>query len=222
MKTCDRMAAGGRIRFGGRRFTLQPFDTATRRFLREVAEAWTASRVSTSQLRLLSFRNEFREIQRKRPIPGLVWRATHVGSPEEVRCAVWLLGLCESIQSMPVILALSDHPDAAVRAEVARSLRRLRAWVELETMAQNDPDLRVRQIASSRPPGSYRDRLSRYMEGNVKRFREVKSPRPRPAMPFWTILSSYTPRPPKPRAVIRRLLEHIRHLVRGNGDSPAH
>jgi len=162
---------------------------------------------------LLALRNDFRAIQAKRPIPGLVWCVKH-GDSATRRLTVWLLGRIGNRCTTSVVSALSDDGDVRVRKEVAKALRRLTAWAELREIAAREDDPVVRRFATQAevPPREFSERMTRFLDSDVENVGQpdgtVSGARP---LHVNTTIGGGSP--PKSRWYIRLILEHIRWLV---------
>jgi HEAT repeats len=164
---------------------------------------------------LLEFRGDFRAITRLHPIGGLV---ACLGSPHRDlrRLAIYLLGRSSRGATVSAVKALRDDPDPRVRREVAKALARMAEWTELQAMTLHDDDPRVRCQASilsntTRRPYSDRLKLALHVYGRMY------EPSPfRSHMPLFMLEPIGAGKAAKTREWIRRILEHIRKLVRAS------
>ncbi len=198
----------GYVTEGRRRFQVTATDRRVFAWLHMVAD----------DRRLFRFRQDFRTIIELRPIAGLV-ACLDTPNVELRALAIWLLGrACGRLElrAMPVIAVLADDENVMVRRSTARALRRAGALVELQSVAQRDPDDSVRRLAGSLSAGrrdAYVNRLQRYVRhggGEVARPGSFVSP-----MPVFIVQPIGPGALPKSRQWIRRLLEQIRELVHG-------
>ena len=202
------------VEFAGRRFGLCPVDHQVREWLSELIEWWHLSRIQNeSPIRLVRLRQEFRGIIAGRPIGGLV---SCLSDPDrELRkLAIWLLGRCSGRVSITAVNLLQSDPDPAIRRHVAMALKRMGGWAELHRMATHDDDARVRRVGSisvtMRP--SYSERLRQFVQHGGG---EIFEPgRYASHMPVFMLQPIGPGKPAKPRDWIRRILDHIRQLVR--------
>jgi hypothetical protein len=203
------------VRVAGRKFQLVGWaDFAVRGFLWEFQEAVRQARVARLPLlRLYTLRPELRSIIHHAPIAGLVSSLDVHGEPEVQCLGLWLLGQCRSKRTIPVIAQFRYHGSEPVRKEAARALVRLSAWSELR-WEQPEPSPRVRRFLEARPSRPFAERMARFNRSTVR----VAPSEPvgaRSRMPmFWSVPAG-PGRPPKSAHYIRRLLEHIRALLRG-------
>jgi hypothetical protein len=120
--------------------------------------------------------------------------------------------MCEG--AVAAVKSRVHDPDPRVRREVARSLRRLGQWTELESMANDDQDVRVRAVAGffATTRRDHSQKLRRFV---VHGGGEIFEPgRYTSHMPVFMIQPVGPGKPAKTRNLIRRILEHIRELVR--------
>lgn len=163
---------------------------------------------------LVELRHDFRLIISLRPIGGLL---CCLRSPnDELRLlAVWLLGRCASGAAVNAVKSLSEDSNARIRREVVRAFQRMAEWTELQAMAKYDQDARVctqattSSMTTKRP---YAARLNRFM-------RHIRGEHFEPGhysshMPVFMVQPVGPGKPAKSRDFIRRILEHIRELVR--------
>jgi hypothetical protein len=214
--------SGGSIEFGGRRYPLRAVDYETKQWLQKVASDRFWSRVDTlSPVPLVTLRKEFRHIITARPIGGLV--ACLFESDRELRkMAIWLLGRSSQGVRIPALQVLRHNPDPELRRHVAKALRRTGDWNELQSLANRDVSMRVRVAAQELIAGDRRDyseSLGRFVEhtrGDIYERGPFHS-----RMTLWLLSPLGPGKPAKSRAWIRRLLEHIRNLVRASSSDRA-
>jgi hypothetical protein len=203
------------VKFAGRRYSLTPADHQVTEWLNDLIQWWHLSRVqSDSPIRLVRFRGEFRGIIASTPVGGLV---SCLSDPdkESRKLAIWLLGRCARRRAIVAVATLKCDPDPVVRRHVAKALKRMSAWSELYRMATRDDDSHVRCAANSfsvatRRPHS--DRLRQFVQhGGGAMF---EPGRYTSHMPVFMLQPVGPGKPAKSRDWIRRILQHIRELVR--------
>jgi hypothetical protein len=193
------------VEFGGRRFFLTAQDHDARAWVMEIAER---------RVPLIKFRAQFRRVIQAQPIGGLV-SCLIEAHPGVRKLAVWLLGHCDVGRSATALSELRSAKDASLRRQVAKALRRMGKWVELQSMAIYDPDDRVRRIAGSQArfhQRSHGDRLRNYVTHGGRELIQPGTYVSR--MALFISPSVGAGKPAKTRQWIRRLLEHIQELVR--------
>lgn len=206
---------GDYVDFEGKRYRVRERDRQVCDWLTSLVWEWQNGDPSEESHRpLLQFRNDFRAINSLHPIGGLVC-CLKSSNRELQRLAIWLLGRSAGGATVNAVKVFRDDPDARIRREVAKALRRMAEWTELQSMARHDEDARVRSQASSlsntvRRP--YAERLGRFVQhvgGEVFEPGHYSS-----HMPVFMLQPVGPGKPAKPRDWIRRILEHIRQLVR--------
>lgn len=106
-----------------------------------------------------------RRIQRviERPAPVALSHCLDTArSPLEIRFVVWLLGQIESQYAIQSVAARASHPHPRVRAEVVRSLRRMRAWHALRSIEVGHWDPWLRAQATPHKPLPFEERLEAF------------------------------------------------------------
>jgi hypothetical protein len=160
---------------------------------------------------LLSHRDAIREIDSLKTRAFLSYTISTSSDDRVRRLAIWLRGRCGGYVGNAIVARFAVHNDASIRKEVARSLKRLSAWVALRAMATYDPNPRIRAIASQPAIPSHSRRQSRFLE-NVEALRTSSAETP------LRIASSVTfteGRPARPNWLIRQILTRIHALVTG-------
>ena len=206
----------GQVEFAGRKYRVTLTDRRVFAWLSILVEQWRAGWEGDAlPRRLLAFRHDFRSLVRLKPIPGLIGCLRR--SDRELRMiAIWLLGRCGSNLALSPLREFLNDPDPGIRRQVARALPRSNGFTELQSMAQLDPDPRIRRLASGLSASSrrpYGERLGLFVHhagGKVFVARAYVSP-----MPLYLFQPIGSGKPPKTRAMIRRILVHIQQLVRG-------
>jgi hypothetical protein len=106
-----------------------------------------------------------------------------------------------------------SHPWPQVRKHVAKALRRLEAWVLLEEMAAQYPEVVKIQWYAQAPRAHrpFAERLSNFVKSvDDSHAGEVVTPS---RMPFWAAERAWDYTPPKSVEFMRRM-RRIRHWVR--------
>ena len=158
---------------------------------------------------LITWRDDFRRIIRNGRVTACFLNLNQRDS-ESICIALWLVGRMQAKHGVSIVADYRSHADARVRREAARALRRLGAWSELRSMADDTSPL-VR--------GFTRDDGPRPLAVRLERFKQLVAPLDRPKThvreSWFASLSIESGRQPKPAHLIRALLERIRRLVHG-------
>jgi hypothetical protein len=168
---------------------------------------------------LLSYRARARDVVQSPPRALLVYVAEKATNPAVQRAAIWLRGRCRGSLGTATLARLWMSADVGLRKEITRAFKRMEAWDYLRVIETSDPNLRIRRLANQPTPRAFPVRLARFL-ACIKR-REVG----RSAPLFLSDVCDPTGgRPAKPDWLIRRILEHIRWLVRApvERDEPEH
>jgi len=206
---------GDYVDFEGKRYRVRERDRQVCDWLTSLVWEWQNGDPSEESHRtLLEFRDDFRSLTSLHPIGGLVC-CLRSPNRELRRLAIWLLGRSAGGATVNAVKTFRDDPDPRIRREVAKTLRRMAEWTELRSMAWHDEDARVRSHASTlsntvRRP--YAERLGRFVQhagGEVFEPGHYSS-----HMPVFMVQPVGPGKPAKSRDFIRRVLEHIRELVR--------
>jgi hypothetical protein len=180
-------------------------------WLKQLVQARQAAvAVGATPPRLVKFIQEFRWIVWRDLLRPLLWCLNR--DEVELRAlAINLVGRMDLRSPGRILTRFKSDPHPAVRKEVARALRRKAAFADLHGMSQ-DSNLRVRGIATSllTRRHEYSERLSRFASHSRHEYGRRESVGM--VMFLREPVSSGTP--PKSRSVIRRILQHIRELVR--------
>jgi hypothetical protein len=160
---------------------------------------------------LLSYRGDFRRIIADQPALGLIASLERGG--ETRRLALWLLGYCDRHFVTSDVARYGRDPRVAIRKTAARSLRRLSAVPEMIDLAKRETNSVVLQLLGPPTPRTFDERLSTFLGDGKSAARHSGHPATREVF----IVEPLIGRPPRPASYFRRLLEHIRRLVRGNG-----
>lgn len=197
----------------GRGYSVRRVEWEVADWLTALINARSSTNTGDQRFALVTFRHDFRTIISLAPIGGLIWCAASMNS-ELCALAVWLLSRCRDEAAVRAVKRRVDDPDPRVRREVARSFRRLAEWTELERMADCDQDVGVRALAKllATTRRNHSQSLHRFV---VHGGGEVYEPgRYTSHMPVFMLQPVGPGKPAKSRDWIRRILEHIRELVR--------
>ncbi|QDU91608.1 hypothetical protein Pla175_50380 [Pirellulimonas nuda] len=160
---------------------------------------------------LLRRRGDVREIERINPSAALILVVDRA-QDDRLRClAVWLRGRCGGVLGAATVSRLSTSTDRTLRKEAARCLRRLKAWAALRAIAEADPDPQIRALATQSPSVPFTTRLAGFSRRLSRRLASPATPG------LWVSpdASFEQGRPPKPRRLIRLILERIHRLAAG-------
>jgi hypothetical protein len=182
-------------------------------------ESQRAAAISSATLRaaphswLLPYRGDLRRaIQHSRlePIKLYLTRCP----PDMVPVAIWLWGKCADRFRLYGLSGFCYYKSPTVRKHVAKALRRLEAWSLLDEMAAAFPDDQKIHWFASAPisHGPFEERLENFKR-NVDDSHAGEAATPS-RMPFWAAERVWDYTPPKSVALIRRMLQRIRHWVR--------
>ena len=197
------VSANGRFRLGDRKYFVGAGGVRTLRLFAELCYAPAA----TDPLWLVRRRTQIRMIQRlnRRALLSLIVQSTE--NPTLRVLAIWLRGRCRGSLGARMVASFSAAPDAVTRKEVARALKRMGAWAPLERIAAEDPNPRIRRIATLDPPREHADRLAKFLRHS---HRLDVAPRPTTLI---VACEQSKGRPAKPSWRIAAVLERIRMLV---------
>lgn len=196
-----------------KKYVLWAPDHAVKRFFQLLTRFVRNADTGMNLRLLLALRKDFREIQAKRPIPGLVWCVKY-GYSDARRLAIWLLGRIGNRYTATLVSSLGNDGDVRVRKEVAKALRRLKAWVELREIAAREDDPVVRRFATQAeiPHREFSERMTRFLDNDVEVVEQRHEADPATkSLHVNTTIGDGTP--PRSRWYIRLILEHIRWLV---------
>ena len=164
----------------------------------------------TDQGWLIRLRGQIRQVETLQSQVVLSWMIELADDPSLRVLAIWLRGRCGGHFGASSLAAYSTGANVQTRKEVARALKRMRAWVELERIASQDDDGRVRRIASTEPR-PYRQRLDDFAT-HVSRLFVAPANR---ELIVSDDVDVTLGRPPKPISLIRAILERIHRLISG-------
>ena len=158
--------------------------------------------------RLITLRDDFREISHRRYVAGMFLCVDHP-IVESRRLGIWLLGRTRAVAAISEVARFMNSSDVLVRREAARALRRLGAWAILRAAAASDPDERVRRLATPLRPRPFASRLQQVVSSltsDSARSRQT-------TMPLYVQLPIGPGRAAKTAAMIRAILERIRQTL---------
>lgn len=204
------VSVGYRFRLGGKRYRLGRGGVRALRLVVQTVEQ-TPSHDDIAWL--MPYRGHFREIERLNPRAALTLVIDRTDNRRQRRLAIWLRGRCGGTLGASTVARFSTSSDRALRKEVTRCLKRLSAWAEIRGIAANDPDSRIRKMATPSPPKPCAARIARFSR-NISRHRIVPRERQFFVSPNLDVTRG---RPPKPRWLIRHVLERIQRVVTGCG-----
>jgi hypothetical protein len=131
-----------------------------------------------------------------------------------VPICVWLIGKRAKRYQTCDLEHLARDASPTIRKHVAKALRRLESWPELEDMAVLFPDDEKVQWYAKTPIAhrAFKERLNTFVHSlDDSHAGEVKTPS---QMPYWAAQKTWDMTPPKSIELIRRMLRRIRHWVR--------
>ncbi|MEQ1827052.1 MAG: HEAT repeat domain-containing protein [Pirellula sp.] len=123
--------------------------------------------------------------------------------------AIWLRGRCGGTVGTSAIYRFASDPDEQTRKESVRALVRMSAWVQLASIAEDDPSPRIRRMACCTPPTSHGERLHQFQR-NITRLQRSQKRAELYVSPEMEIRAS---RPSKSLEFIQSILKRIQHIV---------
>jgi hypothetical protein len=206
VERCDRLPIHFRV--GKQAFWATPKDFHVVWFLSTfVISRWRQSSQTPSRS-LLSYRQEFRAIADSKPVTGLVWCLLRSRREESRLLAVWLLGRVGADRVATLLRDEARDASLRVRRATVKALRRLGRLREMRTLTAIETDERMLRLAGYAPRNFPRVLAKWHVPEGA-----AVAPPPRPLEVFVEI-GADSPRRPKSRDFIRRILDHIRHLLR--------
>jgi hypothetical protein len=161
----------------------------------------------------IRYRRQVRECLHPAPRALLTYVAEQATNPALRRIAVWLRGRCRGNLGVATLARLWHTDDVGVRKEIIRALKRMDAWDYLRVIETVDSNPRIRRMARPSRRRAFSVRLSRFLA----RIGRHDAGQPAPLL----VSENCEPgggRPAKSSVFIRRILEHIRWLVRAPVD----
>jgi hypothetical protein len=202
---------GYRYKIGDRRFRLYAADLLV---LWQLGHIYEQCAMREGQHWAVHSRKQIRMLEsaRARPVLSLVIRKTK--DPVLRILAIWLRGRCGGTLGTSLLAESSHHHDDQPRKETARALKRMSAWHLLRSMAAMDVNPRIRRMAVVAPPASFKERPSSFIGKCETR------PIPDLARTLFVSpeLNITQGKPPRSRALIRKILERIRQIVSGTSE----
>ena len=205
---------GYAFRYRGKRWRIKAPDVQSIKLLIRLVESRPDGVVDPCWL--IPHRADFRSVLARVSRPALALVIERSRELPVRRLAIWLLGRAGGTTGTSTIAAAARSKNVVIRREAVRALKRKHAWSQLRTIAQRDPDARVRLLARQIRPHDYADRLSSYL-GDVTPHDVVQT---EPVLFVADDLASRPGRPPKSYHFIRYILERIRRLVHGSPREP--
>jgi hypothetical protein len=203
------------IRFQGRRYRVGVHGVRAMQLVIEMANA--AEREPANPLVLLPYRRRVREVMHAPPRAVLAYSAERTDDPVRRRLAVWLRGRCRGTLGTLAFGRLWAGADLPLRKELTRAFNRMDAWDYLRRIEENDPVPRIRQMARQTASRPFDSRLARFVACVAR----SESPGREAPLFLHEEFDLAAGRPAKPPWLIRRILEHIRLLVRAPADTCA-
>jgi hypothetical protein len=164
---------------------------------------------------LLPLRNEFRRVLSESSTAIHCARLLGDGG-ELIPIYIWLLSNFADRTRLLGIDRFCNHHSPIVRKHVAKTLRRLEAWQQLDTMAKAYPSDQTIQWFAYAPTTKRKffERLQRFkVHLDDSHMSEVGTAS---KMSYWSLFTPWQGKPPKDAALIRRILLRIRRWVRGS------
>ncbi len=158
---------------------------------------------------LLPFRPQIREIERINPSAVLTLVIDRADNEHLRYLAIWLRGRCGGTLGTSVVSGLAPSAEERRRRHVTRCLQRLAAWSDLRRIAETDPSLRVRRLATQTPSQPHKTRLTAFSQHIFRR----NVPRSQTRLVVSPQLDLSAARRPRPTKIIRTVLERIHQLV---------
>lgn len=219
-------AAGERTRWG----LMRGVDVGVIRLLDLLDSEMADAERQHERIDLLGLREEFRYFLKRRPAVGIrVWLYGNAGQHAAAPVAVWLLGRCCSSpatlqagglidQVSPASLTLqvaqliNEEAPVTFGRHLAKTLRRLQAWHDLQRLAVSFPqDDTIQRYAKRLTRHSFDERLARFSQhvdhslapqaANVSR------------MPLWLSTEFWFGQPARESSLFRAILWRIHRLV---------
>jgi hypothetical protein len=160
---------------------------------------------------ILARRPLVREIERIQASAALSYVIANSRDDRLRRLAIWLRGRSGGYLGAKDVAEFALYPNDAIRKEVARCLRRLKAWSPLREMATRDPDPKIRALATQATAENYERRQKRFL-GNMSVLKTTSHDAPF-LLSKGVDLSDFGPA--KPPGFIRQVLARIQSLVTG-------
>jgi hypothetical protein len=201
--------------FAGSVHTAHSFLSQLSEYRRELLNS-TNPRPNWRQTWLIPFRDEFRALVEHGAAPVI---ARHLlnGDRELRALHIWLLSQFADRYRLISIDRFASDPSPVVRKHVAKALRRLGAWHQLDLMAKANPENdRIQWFA-------FAPTTTRGFTERLQSFKVHVDDSHKPAahessrMEYWSLHKPWQGNPPKSIQFIRNILLRIRQILRGNG-----
>lgn len=165
---------------------------------------------------LIPFRDDFRQLIHDDAAP-IIARHLRYDSGELRALYIWLLSKFADRCRLLGIDEYANDPSPVVRKHVAKTLRSLEAWRLLDAMVTANPANETIHWFAKAPTRKreFPERLRNYVD-YVDQSQSAEAVGPS-RMLYWSLYNPWQGRPPKSLSFIRRVLLHIRSLLRGNG-----
>lgn len=179
------------------------------RTLNNLTAMYIACRSSTDHSWAIRARPLIHEVQSLNARPTLCLVVRRTRDPLMRLLAIWMLGRCRGTFGTAAVAHWATDLDFHTRKEVVRALKRKAGWATLAMVAENEPEPRIRRLASCQPPKQIEGRISRFMS-HVSDESVNESGMPLFVSPLLDIGRGKMPRT---AYAIRLVLERIRRLV---------
>ena len=201
--------SGYEFRVGGLRHRIRSNEQATLRLLGQLyLEYHRAGRVRG----ILAYRHRIRRLRLTVGSASILCHVVGHTNDSILRLlAIWLRGHCGGHFGTSAIARFWDDPDELIRKEVARTLKRMHAWSQLNKIAKLDSNERIRRIATASSSQPFESRLERFAAICAA---DRAEPRSRALVASAKLVLGQG-RPPKSDWLIRMYLERIHQLVMG-------
>ncbi len=189
----------------GKRYRLQARSIETLALIKEILR----SPECQFQHGLLAMRPRIRKAIARPAVVTLCCVIETTDDTRLLRLALWMVGRIGNRYAVESVLTCVRHPAFRVRRSAVRSLKQLHAWTELRRVADNDPDVQIRELAEPSSPRPYDDRLARFVAATAS-LEPSHHLHPLVISPEAEIGAG---RPPKSEWRIRLVLRRIHRLV---------
>lgn len=220
----------GTVRIDGKDFEVHGYDAVVYMYLRDLARE--LSRGEFRPERLVPLRADFRKISGCGSPIGLVFTLTS-GDHDQRRLAVWLIGRMKWTRAAPILCECFRTAPLVLQYEIARTLKKLRAWSELRQLElqvssnwERDPSLsderdneiqrwlsRLKKMCRQRAATDHASRLANFLSTGVSSAWQPDE-RQHHRQALWYQEPVGPGKQPKSRWFIRQILERIRMAVR--------
>jgi hypothetical protein len=158
---------------------------------------------------LLHFRDQIREIERRK-CGGVLSLVVELTPDPRLRVlAIWLVGRCGGVAGTKRLAKFIGSTDFQTRKELARAFKRKHAWAEIRTLLRNEHDDRIIRLVTSDRQQSFDARLRSYTKSTSVPSVNTLSK----TMFLANGVDLNCGAPAKSRTLIRIILERIHRLV---------